>query len=189
MQRFFMPVSRCTCAAHLDHDFFDDPLAAAGDVAVEIGQRRLRAILRLAEKFFPFAADGALVERSWTKYFMLSRMLPSSLMSTTSRNLSHVFGLAVRREPHHFPLRVVDPKAEIRGDGAEQQSDRMRKTQLFLEFDLRSATNTHAVVLHSPTPSAVMIAASSNGDTRNALAACERWCWQYRMSFSVPSFC
>ncbi len=32
------------------------------------------------------------------------------------------------------------------------------------------------VVAHSPTPSMVRKAASSNGEGKNALAACDSWC-------------
>ena len=31
-------------------------------------------------------------------------------------------------------------------------------------------------VAHSPTPSIVRMAASSNGEGKNALAACDSWC-------------
>ena len=34
----------------------------------------------------------------------------------------------------------------------------------------------YEAVAHSPTPSSVKIAASSNGDGKNALAACDSWC-------------
>jgi hypothetical protein len=44
-------------------------------------------------------------------------------------------------------------------------------------------------VVHSPTPSTVRIAASSKGEQKNALAACERWCSLNRiLSGPRPSF-
>src|ERR1035437_7609241 len=39
-------------------------------------------------------------------------------------------------------------------------------------------------VTHSPTPSTVRMAASSKGEQRNALAACERWCSE-KSTFSL----
>ena len=45
------------------------------------------------------------------------------------------------------------------------------------------------VVAHSPTPSMVRTAASSNGEGKNALAACDSWCSQKRISFSKPGRC
>src|SRR5229473_3166311 len=43
-------------------------------------------------------------------------------------------------------------------------------------------------VTHSPTPSTVRIAASSNGEHRKALAAWERWCSQNRTrSLGIPN--
>ena len=39
-----------------------------------------------------------------------------------------------------------------------------------------SRPKPQVVVLHSPTPSSVTIAASSNGEGKNALAACDSWC-------------
>jgi hypothetical protein len=44
-------------------------------------------------------------------------------------------------------------------------------------------------VAHSPTPSTVMMAASSKGEQKNALAACERWCSENSTrSRGIPSF-
>ena len=41
----------------------------------------------------------------------------------------------------------------------------------------RPAPDARSVaVAHSPTPSTVRMAASSKGEQKNALAACERWC-------------
>ena len=42
-------------------------------------------------------------------------------------------------------------------------------------------------VLHSPTPSTVRMAASSKGETRNALAACEMWWSQKRIGPRKPN--
>ena len=44
-----------------------------------------------------------------------------------------------------------------------------------------------AAVVHSPTPSTVRMAASSNGELKSALAACEAWCSTKRMrEASIP---
>ena len=42
-------------------------------------------------------------------------------------------------------------------------------------------------VAHSPTPSTVRIAASRNGEGKNALAACDSWCSAYRTGPFQPS--
>ena len=49
----------------------------------------------------------------------------------------------------------------------------MREPHLVRRADLVAAADAEAAVAHSPTPSSVRIAASSNGDGKNALAACD----------------
>src|SRR5690242_6423365 len=45
-----------------------------------------------------------------------------------------------------------------------------------------------AAVNHSPTPSTVKIAASLNGEQKNVLAACDRWCSEKRtLSLPIPN--
>src|SRR3989442_9917887 len=41
----------------------------------------------------------------------------------------------------------------------------------------------YAAVTHSPTPSTVRMAASSKGEHRKALAACDKWCSENRTLF------
>ena len=57
----------------------------------------------------------------------------------------------------------------------------------FHSFSLWPVPVPKLAVAHSPTPSAVKMAASLNGEGKKALAACDSWCSAYRSSPSYPS--
>ena len=105
---------------------------------------------------------------------MSSQKLPSRVDLDQLLDLVDVARLAVRRHAHHLVLALVDLEAEEGGEGAVEQAERVR------EADLRSSVisvprpTPMVAVVHSPTPSTVRIAASSNGEQKNVLAACDR---------------
>ena len=81
-------------------------------------------------------------------------------------------GLAIRCQAHQLVFAVVHLKAAVGGEGRVQQAQRMRKREVMRQADAISlARRPSCVVLHSPTPSSVRMAASSNGLGKNALAA------------------
>ena len=104
--------------------------------------------------------------------------MPSGLRSIeVIEDPLRVLRLAVGREAHHLVLAGVHLESGVVGERRVEQAERMR------ESGSRAAPraccpcpNASDVVAHSPTPSIVSTAASSNGDGKNALAAWLRWC-------------
>src|SRR5262245_49995831 len=99
------------------------------------------------------------------------------LMNETTDLVDHR-RLPVAGKSHHLVLVLVDREAEIGRERRIQHAERVRKPDFTQQRDLGSAIRTaHAVTnserCHSPTPSAVRIAARSVGAVRNAAAACE----------------
>ena len=93
-------------------------------------------------------------------------------------------GTAVGGEPHHFVLVFVDREAEVGRERRVEHAERVRESDLAEERDVVSAARRPArrspwpavSVAHSPTPSAVRMAARRDGDVRNAAAAWASWC-------------
>ena len=68
-------------------------------------------------------------------------------------------GLTVGRQPHDLVLAGIDPEAGIIGEGGIEKPQGMRKTYLLLDLNLLPRP-TQQLVVHSPTPSMVRMAAS-----------------------------
>ena len=77
----------------------------------------------------------------------------------------------VRSEPHEFVFTAVDLEPAVVGERRVQKAERMRKREVVRQPDVVAASHPKVVVLHSPTPSSVRIAARANGLGKNALAA------------------
>ena len=83
---------------------------------------------------------------------------------------------AIRGQPHQLVLAAVDLEATVVGECRIEQAERVRELDLVESVRMRlPLTDPEVVVLHSPTPSSVRIAASSNGLGKNALAAWLSW--------------
>ena len=82
-----------------------------------------------------------------------------------------VDGPAVRRKAHQLVFAAVDLEPAVVGERRVQQAERVRKREVVGQRDAVAAPDAMVVVLHSPTPSSVRMAASSNGLGKNALAA------------------
>ena len=80
--RLLEPVSRCAVLRHPQHHLFGDLLDRRGKVHLALRQRRFGLARRAAEQ--PRRTPPPVIVRPWTKskYSRLSRMLPSSWMST-----------------------------------------------------------------------------------------------------------
>jgi hypothetical protein len=88
-----------------------------------------------------------------------------------------VLRVAVGGGPHHLVLGGVHLEAEVVGEGAVEQPERVREADVVRISSKRLPRPTPWVaVAHSPTPSRVRMAASSNGDGRKADAAWLWWC-------------
>jgi hypothetical protein len=72
--------------------------------------------------------------------------------------------LAVGREPHQLVLAAVDLEAAVVGERRVEQAERVREADLLQQAQRLPSPTPTEVVAHSPTPSIVRIAASSNGD-------------------------
>ena len=81
--------------------------------------------------------------------------------------------LAVRREAHQLVLAGVDTESREVGERGIEEAERVRKADLVRQLDAVAASR--AVGRGGPLADAVhrQTAASSNGDGKNALAACD----------------
>jgi hypothetical protein len=117
---------------------------------VELG---FRGTLRATEQLLPRPAEHLLGRMCMRE---IPHVQPKASVVADVHHFAkfvHVSGLAVGGQPHHFPFRVVHAKAQIRGDGAEQQSHRMGKANLFFKGDLGAAP--HAPRRRGPFPDPV----------------------------------
>ena len=81
--------------------------------------------------------------------------------------------LAVGRQAHQLVFAGIHPEAGVVGERRIQHAERVRKPLLVTEHDPVAVPVPSALVLHSPTASTVRMAASANGEGKNALAACD----------------
>ena len=157
-------------ARQAQHDLLGHRLDRGGEIHVALGQQLVGLARRRAEQRVELVvghASGRCNSRSidWS-----SRNEPSALRSIRLSRISlRVFRLAVGREPHHLVLAGIDLEAGVVGEGGIEQPERMREVDL-LERSSRSLPRPTPtdVVAHSPTPSIVSTAASSNGEGKNA---------------------
>ena len=75
-----------------------------------------------------------------------------------------IFRLAVRRESHDFVFAGIDLEAGVIGKRRIEQAEGVREMYLLSNREISAAPNAAEVVAHSPTPSMVRTAASSNGE-------------------------
>ena len=172
--RFFaagLPVRR---ARHAQHDLFADDLDRPREVHLALRQLvsgiARRAAEQLVERAVGHRQAGEIVEVLLVQperavFLQVDQLVVDQV---------DVLRLAVRREAHDLVFAGIDLEARVvRERGIQQtRASRASAARRGSRCRCRGPMPIDAVA-HSPTPSIVRIAASSNGDGKNALAACD----------------
>ena len=178
---------RVDVARHAQHDLLGDQLDRRREVHLALRDRRLR--LAAAGRRRARRSAAPVIVRPGAVVEVLHVQAERAVVLEVDQLLEDEVGvarLAVGREAHQLVLAGVDLEAGEVGERGVEQPERVREVQL-----LRAARCALPLpmpidaVAHSPTPSRVRIAASSNGDGKNALAACDSWCSVKTMPLAV----
>ena len=188
-------------ARDVDQDVLEHALHAGGAVgeAPALGASRGRsarsgcAAARTDRRIATNTIASAVVWNS--KYSRSSAKAPSGVRRISLRTSSTMRRPAVGGEAHHLVFVFVHREAEIGGERRVEHAERMREPDLAQQRDVgarrparRSPWPTVSVA-HSPTPSAVRIAARRVGAVRKAAAACDSWCSVNRIFFRGTPRC
>ena len=130
-------------AREVDGDFLEYVLSRPGDVLVKFANLRLRHTLRLSEELFEAAVEHALGAVMMREVAHVQREAAVGLGADELPAWLDVCWLAVGREAHDFPLGIVHFEAQVGGDRAVKQTERMWKADLARELDFRAATPAH----------------------------------------------
>ena len=157
-----------------EHDLFGDRLHRGGEIHVALGKRFLGVTRRPAEQIVkplvghpePGAVvEIALVEAEAAVGLQIDQVVEDSLGKAR---------LAIRGEAHHLVFARIDFEPGVVGERGIKQSERVREMDLLDHLSVLPRPMPTEVVAHSPTPSIVSTAASSNGEGKKADAA---WLW------------
>ena len=170
-----MPVLAMDVPRRAEHDLFGDGLDRGRQVHLPLREQALRSSRRAAEQVVelprghrqPLAViEVAHIHAIGAVFFQVQEPLENQVL---------VDRLAVGGQAHDLVFAAVDAEAGVIGECGVQQAEGMREADFVGQFDPVAAPVPKQVVDHSPTPSKVMIAASSKGDGKKALAACDSW--------------
>ena len=149
---------------HLQHHFFGDHLNAAREVHLALRDWRLGFSRRATKEFVERAVSHAQALR-------VVEVVLVELDAAVVANLEQmifdrvdVLRFAVRRESHHLVLAAVDFESGVVSERAVEQAHTVWIAKLLERVNSFPFPMPMELVAHSPTPSIVSIAASSNGE-------------------------